>query len=1264
MHPKVVHAPTVVMNDVTIAHDESDPAYDQALAAKYDSALAMKPVTSPDTLSEASTVSASEAGDDAAATAGRQMSDSFRKEKASHFVAAQARQKQSRPCRVHPRSSIRQSVAVVSSSGAELGVSRSLNSVASDFTATCEGVTRLSSSTLKLLGLSHQDRVVPATSNQHMPPLTSFRDGLSNDDHLLTMAKRLNFAASRSSRCTPSRAAATTDNIESDQRRLELPLRLLEKPGRIEAGLRQSQQTDGPPYHSEDDEGDSDMSGSSDTVVSGQSAIDAAGTNNEASHSDTVMDSRCDSLGDLPSTVQNTDMTYGEEYGIVSSDSTDYLSTVSQTSEDNLHGDSSPLSGGHITPDDEFSVTEGHSLSTVGRQNVRVSPPLVVLCDIVRSGLAPVCGDGTCQLSPEIIGQISQCSRAWSDGSTPTDEGSEMVAFPTVPTSTAVDTEPTAVETHAKSGTGFSSPGMITVADRDAELTEGGSQADEGSEAELFSVFPTVTTTTTTACLSFNTESDVITIPSGSHSSAAAAMASDTSTKTVVSASSSAIELHSSSFASIDMCSSTSISVLSVSELSSSYTPQMSPDERSDMATTAVEASPHATVCDEEERHSENNCEFPSDVSQDYTEHTLLPSLSNTSFSASMHSDCMITGVEFSNSVDAEVLPGHVESYLSRQTENESACSKSYEDSVLIGSVPAGSDSDAIASGGTSLENETGTSSENSHAAVSLSMGSVVADSEHDAVHSAKISVESETGSGNSHEVSVLVASDGKSVKTETVPSKSREVSVTAADALQSDDTVAVVPGGISVESETETVSGTSQEVSASVPLSCKTELATYDTLLSTLASALPGCSTALSPIRDSDLTGADIQAPFHMSQTTAAFSTQPESQVGVKPSSSVSDLTVHSAIPLPPSSAAAQMTSSSSDGASSVMVIPPTVSLSLERGEMLSSVPLSAVFQSHSVTSSSLSRPPTELSTAVSKPLTCTLSSLRQLIASAKHARPFFVHVKSQKSDVAATPSCVSGRHTAPELTDGNSLAISKVACSASADIQPPVMSKIKRLLEGHDDPMAKRKCTDVSISSVPMPIDRRHGTTSPLLNVCGAPVTDEGGCRLARGPTTISRDVWSIPRPAFHRNHSVTLRDHHWLPGHTQPGDLQVTLQPIARHNYKQSTDSVATQHRRPDADPRMVASQPSVLSDRSNYSAALPPRSHQPSGTKSGTTQMGKTLFSIGDFNYQWFFKGGTWSRFRTRSLPARCFNQLFVLVSSIFSACSFVLTGHEK
>ena len=61
VHPKIVHSPTVVMNDITIAHDESDPRYDVALAAKYDSAAQIVPEqATSDTLSETSTVSATE----------------------------------------------------------------------------------------------------------------------------------------------------------------------------------------------------------------------------------------------------------------------------------------------------------------------------------------------------------------------------------------------------------------------------------------------------------------------------------------------------------------------------------------------------------------------------------------------------------------------------------------------------------------------------------------------------------------------------------------------------------------------------------------------------------------------------------------------------------------------------------------------------------------------------------------------------------------------------------------------------------------------------------------------------------------------------------------------------------------------------------------------------------------------------------------------------------------------------------------------------
>ena len=285
VHPKVVHPPTVIVNDITVAHDVSDPRYDAVLAAKYDVASAMAHTAAgqatSDTLSETSTVSATEAEDVDPARANRQpMSDVLRQEKAASFVAKYhpTRHDYSRP-RQDGRFSRHLHADTTAVRRQQLGRSDFPNTAASDAdhrscVRTAPGVSRLSSSTLKLLGLTGDSSAEADTGdNRSATASDCVADTLCHDDLLLTMAKRLNDAAARSSKSTASVVAAPAgcDGMDTAQHRLPNSIETalpppvtitLGKPEceNVEVSLRRSLQTDGPPYHDSDNE-DSNLCG-------------------------------------------------------------------------------------------------------------------------------------------------------------------------------------------------------------------------------------------------------------------------------------------------------------------------------------------------------------------------------------------------------------------------------------------------------------------------------------------------------------------------------------------------------------------------------------------------------------------------------------------------------------------------------------------------------------------------------------------------------------------------------------------------------------------------------------------------------------------------------------------------------------------------------------------------------------------------------------------------------------------------------------------
>jgi len=373
------------MNDITIAHDESDPRYDVALAAKYDSAAQIVPEqATSDTLSETSTVSATEVDD--LETTRRSVSEVFRQEKAANFVAKQLL---TRGHWSHHRQDVLVSRSLDSMSAAPrrppLGRSTSLTTDVSvqSCAMTTPTVSRLSASTLKLLGMSsHNGSGSVAAGGDNQRTGVAIADSLSHDELLLTMAKRLNDAAARS-----SRNAATTDGTEAAQRRMSDNVETgssWAEQKTTEMGLQRSMQTDGPPYHDTDDDDDAES---------------------EYVTCNDVSDSIADSGGDdvVPVAADS-----GEHKLSPNSDHRDISDTVEQES---VHDVAASQNKRHLDasskPPDQSSVSaEFKNLSVTAARSSshrKRRIPFVVLCDVVKSGCAAIDRSGTCQLSRQTV---------------------------------------------------------------------------------------------------------------------------------------------------------------------------------------------------------------------------------------------------------------------------------------------------------------------------------------------------------------------------------------------------------------------------------------------------------------------------------------------------------------------------------------------------------------------------------------------------------------------------------------------------------------------------------------------------------------------------------------------------------------------------------------------------------------------------------------------------------------------------------------------
>ena len=292
-----------------------------------------------------------------------------------------------------------------------------------------------------------------------------------------------------------------------------------------------------------------------------------------------------------------------------------------------------------------------------------------------------------------------------------------------------------------------------------------------------------------------------------------------------------------------------------------------------------------------------------------------------------------------------------------------------------------------------------------------------------------------------------------------------------------------------------------------------------------------------------------------------------------------------------------------------------------------------------------------------VSELQTCSINSLKQLLASAKHSQPFFVHVlphsnvpasatvpsfpqTTSDSSVKSSSSAVEAPH--PELpeneksTSDDNPPASVSAPSLPSDAPSPntsaSSSKIRRLLQCEDEPAAKRmhvgsdanasdgryrsvdSQTEHHLSPLPSFYSRRSLTasesgSSTSLDSPRASTANEYGFRLARTTTNI-RDHWAIPRMGLdHSYHEPSALNTGQSCSQTR--DWQISLRPCTQPCLLPTSNLAATQPRdiritlQPSSQPLQPSSQPPVLSDRSNYSMPMRPRGRR--GRPRGTSRI---------------------------------------------------------
>ena len=1259
VHPKVVHAPTVVMNDMTIVHDVTDPQYDPVLAAKY----SVPAPVSPDTLSETSTVSATEADDVEPTTVASRppMSESFRQEKAAHFVATQ---RLTRGRGHWSGTKLSRSLPVVAQSPKQRQPMARSTSLHTDVNhcqpvMSSPSVSGLSQSTLKLLGFSSAAKTTVLSSNStaladSMYPSTSgVGDSFSHNELLLTMAKRLNDAAARSSRVTGS-PAATPSGLTQNKPETTAPVSC-----NSSTDLPQSMQTDGPPFHDPDDDVDSCM----DT-----SAVDFTSEDGQSGYitvdeyvSDSVTDEKCDPA---PNTAASSDPNMSSA---AANSSDDHMPSATASSCDQSVFPTTADSCRHnVSPDadniDSVDIQQGESSQAT-------------LCENVVSELAAA--DSRCDA---VDGRQLSTAVESVDHEIPPDTDEVLDVSPSGEQVLDVthSNEPDLVDRDGEGHRAIGNQQLSTnvcQSRSSLHLTTsqpvktssgidlcGSSSSRTGSRAKMPRVelcdivksgFAVIGANKT--CQLKQISADVmcnLKKPARKKKDWPLNIGREQNTSSVTSSTSTLSSSLSESIGSLSAASLCPVSALVTMATTTTVASQSLDSAVGSCLASAVVAMPTATT----------TAALMSTSSTDVELSSLCESITVKS--------CVVSEAESTTLclASAAVAMPTAAVTMSSTGELSSSC-----ESISVTSCVA-SEAESTASAAVAVTTESPTASASSAVAMPVSMAAEVHKAEEAELYVKSVPVgdtdEIKRDTGTSHCSDSVDCTQDPLLPLSVNKGDGDDCSFAHVDSTSAanDDTLpqsSHCSGGISTENERQTLSSepmvTSNENQADPATLTVTEPSIHLSLVEddTNASSTMAADT-------------DIQASFPLSpDPTTLTVTEPSVHVSMVPAveddikdlsttcdSSAADPDIQAPFPLLPSPTAVAVASADDSGiVLASAVASQSLPITVVSHETNDNITTSVHSSSSSFTSSSSSAAAAVNDSSVSPPPpTCSVSSLQQLLASAQHSQPFFVrlvpHGLTEAAGVAVTSppisdsvspfSAVIGQLSSvgtlhSKLLENETLASADISTNqTSASCNAPTIAvstlpgvctgagRIKRLLLGDDGPTAKRRCV---IDDLPVPNDgttpRQQSLDSHarlIANETGSSLscddlrtmsTNESGYRLARALTN-SRDVWAIPRtaatqpgtqppasqagtqpPAQHSSYSVST--HPISQCHTK--ELQISLRSTAQpptHPGPQPTVQHGTQPRDLTITLRS-GTQPAVLSDRSNCSSSIPVHGH---------------------------------------------------------------------
>ena len=1278
VHPKIVHAPRVVMNDITVVHDETDPGYDPVLAAKYDSAHAAASPGTSGTPSETSTVSAT---DDAETSgADRQLiTERFRQEKAAHFVATQrlgrgTASRRGRGAKLHGSlptvrtSSSEQRQRQLPRSGSFTAAAVSNVACSQSRVATTPNIGGLSSSTLKLLGMSQ--RGSPTAASLHTSS-SGVNDAVCHDDVLLTMAERLNAAAARSSR---NAAAGTCDSIDTAGHRSAIVLPVSSGSQDSDSSkvcLQRAMQTDGPPYHdhenndrdttevrqsssavavsSEDSRGDECvMIDDLDRAVTGNRCVqqhaaagadscgrvaswdpnclsaqvaDRSGENSEMDYftcdsdiGDTVgdlgMDDNCavrdGIVCDEKSTISDQTLDSGKDCGVTSADecNTEKLFADRLETSDDLQSSDDKVC--HATSDQEsFSDTSSPDCSepmdrssdnTIGEQSFSTSTDQ---CDVVN------CDVKECQSTTE--------EESFADSSIP---GHLTTTEPVSHSSGNADSSSCGAE-----GRRAKVPCIILH-----DVVKSGLALVDGSGKCRINQSTILTHSTTSSTASAAVAITTVASLSASELAACESLATVKSSTVASLVSVSAVESTlGSTMASVVPA---SVSTAFAADNSSLVSVVESSLAASCVSLSAAESVAPCTVSAAVALPTASLSSIASALSPDAELSAADEAeCSSSSVENVIAASCNMDDIPLSttNAWDSESvnyaehpLPASLSSAVDSEHDDD-FCSIPLSPSVPVSKTTV-SQQDLLLTEEAGLETDV---DEDFNVMAAAAERKQTASS---AAASLSSAAEAIVASSDSSSLVLLLSTDTESLLDEAVDS----ADFTDLPLADEDNVKALTSAG---DMDADDFSHHSKDNIKVLTTTCDSNAADIDLHLE---ANIKVSTTAC----DTDTASIDLHLGDNDKVSTSACD------------NGTTDIDLPLSLPLSPGST--DTVASEDDDFCSSPLSPsvPVSKTTVSQQNAVGSVPGGIVQSTCSLSVEAAD------SIAVSRPLTCSVSSLQQLLASAKQSRPFFVHVvphgavatsAAVPSSVCVPPGSYSSTmnsqlsaaktpHTALlgkcKLSGDNSQPASVSAASHLTDAPSPAplatAVRIKRLLESDDEPIAKRmhvtgdadmiagkyrlaaSQTEHQSSSSPS-LDTQRGITasesasSPSLD---SQMANQSGYRLARATTNI-RDHWAVPKTAVDHNYYHHPPTVHMPQPCSEPRDWQITLRPSI-----QPTGSISTQcHNQPGNLKITLQSgyQPSILFDRSNYSVSLHSRGrrgYQQSHVSSRTTRTGPT------------------------------------------------------